>query len=288
MHENLKSEFDLINKDRIDKIAEIEQKNREILEFRSKIHKMESNIALAELTHKALTEKYSILESQNKDLVRIDFREKKELKDENKFLKNKLDIMDNTLLNMENFKTDENYRMRSVYVFTEMLKDFKHTLANILEKSKIENSKLEFKIQQVLEKKSAEITDIITFFKENENSLKKSLDTLLYKTNYSTNNEITDWLQNQINDLLPYKHKYKSLDIEVGSLKNEIELQRKKVFVIEEDNSALKILLRERQTKIEKLTRSIVHLEDKISDLKDVIFKNLPANKYEDILIRIN
>jgi len=293
----LKEELDkyrIINSDRINLLAQIEEKNNEILDLKKKLNFYENEHELNKRNTAQLTSKITELEDlgcnyeskfgEMKNKIEELIKEKNELLIQNQ---NKIEILQAKLFNFDSESTgniqDKSHNTEKILeMIYENLHEFEAMFKKVvsnLEKTFIEiketAEKSDKKFSEIIEERNGNIIEV---FEKTKIALSEEL--IKFKNKFEDDsknskiNERIDWMKKQINELMNYKVKSTNLE---ESLK-KIESHNKKLEEIVElskynADTLLKVNV-EKEEKIILKDKYIKNLEARLSDVKDYMFQN--------------
>jgi len=287
--------YKIVSSDRIDLLAQIEEKNTEILDLKKKMNYFENeqelnkrknnqlNNKVGELENLVINYESKISELQNK--IENLIKEKNELQVQNQ---NKIEILQAKLFNSnsldnENSDIENNQNARKILeMIYENLNEFENLFKKVvinLEKNFLEirelSEKSDKKFSDILEERHMNIMEIFdkTRLIINEELLKFK-NKFEDESKYSKANERIDWMKKQINELMNYKVKSTNLEENI----KKIECHNKKLEEIIEmhkyNEEILQKVNAEKEEKLNKKEKYISNLEARLSDVKDYMFQN--------------
>jgi len=303
----LKEELDkykIINKDRIDLLAQIEEKNSEILELKMKLNGFEneyelikrntiqSSSKISELENLILNYENMINEMKNKidELI----KEKNEL---TVFNQNKIEILQGKLFNFDSESLAENEEkknnqniMKILEMVYENLNEFENlfnknvqNLEKNLNQIKDYSEKTEKKFTELIEERNNHILEI---FENTKNSISQEIVKFHNKSDdENKNNKINErieWMKKQVNELMNYKLKSTNLEENLKKIESHNKKLEEMMELCKYNSLMLEKVNSEKEEKIVTKDKYIRNLEARLSDVKDFMFSN-HIDKIEDM-----
>ena len=293
--QKMKDELDkykIMNKDRLGLLAEIEEKNNEIIDMKNKMQGLENELDAKSKNLKQLQNKVNESTSLNEanEVKLNDFRQQIQIinqeKDDiaNQYQK-KLEILQTKMLGSEN-STEDNLlnSNRLLEIINESINDFEtgfknktEKLSYILTEIKEDAEKCDKKFIEIVNDRHTSLLEVFNKIKSSiEDDFNKIKSKFESKETNSKTSELLEWLKKQIAELMPYKIKSSNLEIQVTKLESQLkkqeemlELHRLNVQTIEKTNA-------EKNYKLVKNEKYIINLEARLSDVKDYVFRNHP------------
>jgi serine/threonine protein kinase len=281
--------YKIINRERLDLLSEIEEKNNSLFDFKNKIKNLEGEYQNLLRNNNQNIEKCSEylkiidtneikineLKSKIKDIL-------KEKEDISTSYQKKLEILHNKMLdNTDDSISNSNSLTKVIEMLNDSINEFIFvfkikisSITDILSELKELQNKSEGNLNSLIKERSDCIIDILGKLKNGMEDDLSKVRSKIYKEIPTKNNEMVDWLKKQINELQPYKNKVvnienKNLQInkQMEQLTNEISLTKMKLESYEKLNGL-------KENKIIELKIYCENLEAKLSDVKDFVFKN--------------
>ncbi len=289
--------YKIMNKERLDLLTEIEEKNNQIFDLNNinKSLENEHQGLIRDITqfknrcadhHKIMEEneiKITELKMKNNELM----NEKGEIS--NSYQK-KLMVLQNKMIDNTSYdsdSTDETHSSssHSVTRVIEMMNDsinemtvlFKmkiSTLTELILDLKELQYKSEFNLVSLIKDKASSVMEILTKLRGALGDDLANVRIKISKENTRKNVEMIDWLKKQINELQPYKNKVLSMENKTAQNEALIKQLQNKIqdIIIKADTNDKLIVLKE--SKIKEASLYAENLEAKLSDVKDFVFKN--------------
>jgi serine/threonine protein kinase len=289
--------FEYVNKDRMTKHNELEEKSNEILELRSKVRLLENERELMSINFDEIKEKNYGLEDQVNRLTILLEQEKSEKENKINLLNKKLEMLENKLFNprgstqgikSDNFSQTNEEFMKSISILLyDMLKEFNENIAKVSLRSKEDNENLIKTLKEIILQREINIKESLTKVKEDiqNDFIKNSSSTSLYENSKKSMNDKMDWMKKQISELIPFKLKTMNLEVIVGRLEKENKILNEKFQLTELERNTIKRVLIEKDESIKSMRKYIYEIENKLSDIKDFILKSCPEKMEELFLI---
>lgn len=286
--------YKIVNSDRIDLLAQIEEKNNELLEMKKKIHfyenEQELNKRNIDLLSNKINEMESISMSYETKCIEMKNRIEELLKEKNELIiqnQNKIEILQAKLFNIdiENNGSDIE-KSQNIKKILEMIYEnlnefeslFKMGITN-LEKTfssiKDDAEKTEKKFLEIVEERSLSFMEILekTKIAINEELLKFKLKFEDDSKNTKINERI-DWMKKQINELMNYKVKSTNLEESLKKIDNHNKKLEEMIELYKYNSETLQKVNEEKEEKLIKNEKYIRNLEARLSDVKDYMFRN--------------
>ena len=286
--ENLKlkeevEKYKILNKDRLDNLTEIEEKNNAIIELKNKQKYCENEVETLKRNIKSYEEKYAnsskrleISEAKVRDLKQEIENLHKDKDHTISQYQQKLKVMEakffessNNEDNGPNFETI----ISLVKISLEELKIYFKSKFDCIEKMIIEMkdeiSTSERKFSDVIDNRFNSIKDIM-------NQMKYSISSDLGKSRTKIDKEggIITWLKGQISELIPFRSKYGNLENDYNKLKSSIIITTEQFEKNKQLIDLSEKLCKEKEIKINEKKQHIVCLEAKLSDVKHFVYLN--------------
>lgn len=278
--------YQFLNEDRKSKISELEEKSEEILELRSANRVLENELELIKMNLSEFEEKNSDYLAQINKLTEELEIERTESREKASRLSTRIESLENKLFNNDNgnMNTEEFYKNFVVLLF-DSVREFKELVGKMLKFGKEENSLLLSKFTEIVEAKDKYIKDLIFKTKDviDTEILKKSTK-IEDNTRMSVNSRM-EWMQKQINELIPFKLKSINLEANLQKFSDELKLLTEKLKLTELEAETLRGIERENKHKIHSLDIKIENLENKVADTQAFVLKNFPDKLEEFFMI---
>jgi len=292
--------YKIMNKDRLGLLTEIEEKNNENSDLKNKIKYLENEIEALKRNLKNVQENNSELQSTNEaneiklsELNKtIDDLAKEKSLISSEYQK-KLEILQAKMLdNIESNSDDvdqQDATERLISIINDSIEDFKTVFKNkssYLEKTlrdiREEREKAEKKIYAHFEEKHLNVIDTIKKIKSSLEEDFINIKLKLKKENPMKINERVGWLKKQINELMTYKTKSSGLELLIQKQESQLKAFKEKMDLDTINIELLEKVKKDFSYKITTLEKYNRNLEDRLSDLKDFIFKNC-SEKFEEL-----
>lgn len=294
--ENLKlaeelEKYKIMNKDRLDLLSEVEEKNNEFFELKNKIKDLESELSNINRDYSSLCEKSNefnkVINAQENKINELKLKLNELLKEKEDIslsYQKKLEILQNKILDSANDKINEN-SSNSLTKVIEMLNDsindmqllFKSKITNLNDliferKDQIDNNQSE--IINLIKQRSEAVIEVLNRMRNNlEDDITRS-KMKINKDSTTKNSEMIEWLKRQVSELQPYKNKVLFLDNKTSQYEANIKVLSNKLDIAEIRVNSLEKLIKLKENQIEQRKSYAEQIEAKLSDVKDFVFKN--------------
>lgn len=290
----------MLNKDRINVLAELEDKSNKLIEHECKIKAQINEILFLKENLEELQSKNTELKDLNLKLEDkyIDFKKKffeqTSSKEEviNEY-REKLEVLQSKLFETSNNKRNSmNSGSSTMYdssdnlmeILNENISEFKKLFSTkitnitlLLTEIREEYTLSEKALKGSIEQKSGDIQELL-------NKLSRRIDDEISKfLNYdAANGDITKknnkeiWLNEQVHELQPYKTKYLNIEMKLKKAENEVELYKNKCNTLDDLYLETKKINQSKTDELKYKTVEINNIEAKLSDIKDFVFKHCP------------
>ena len=292
--------YKVMSNDRLNLLAEIEEKSGKIIDLNSKVNEKEEDIERLKKLNKTITDKskkdeaiISSLENKMSELnqkINEHLRDKEiavaTLQQKYELLQQKL--LDYTCSNHEDRKINKDNLIEIVNVsvteFIELFKSKTNKIISLIKEIKDNMFNSEGKAEEIGEKVNLELKEVIQFTKKNLEEGYKNSITIIENEIKSKLQKKFDWQNKHIDELMEFKIKAINLEIKINSMeaknKNLEDLEQ----VIKNENENLKKLLGEKNECINKLKFELDDTENFNAKLKDFILRGKALDEYEDFL----
>lgn len=304
---NLRQDLDkyiMLNKDRINVLAELEEKSNKLIEQDCKIKAQLNEILFLKESLQDLQSKNTELKDQNSKLEDkyVDFKKKffeqTSSKEEviNEY-REKLEVLQSKLFETNNKRNSMSSGSSTMYdsndnlleILNENISEFKKLFSTkitnitlLLTEIREEYNLSEKAIKGSIEQKSCDIQELL-------NKLSKRIDDEVSKflnydaaggdTTKKNNKEI--WLNEQVHELQPYKTKFLNIEMKLKKAENEVELYKNKCNTLDDLYLETKKINQSKTDELKHKIEEINNIEAKLSDIKDFVFKHCP-NKLDE------
>ena len=288
--------YKVMSNDRLNLLAEIEEKSGKIIELNSKIKEKGEDIERLTKINKKLTEKSKQNETIITSLENKNQKLEKNLSDKENAMasiQKKYEALKKKLFEYNSPNKEKSIMNKDSLIeminnsFTEFVEPFKDQTDKILSLVKDIQENMfnsEGKATEIEDKINNELKGVIEF-------TKKSLDEG-YKNSISIfENEIKsklqkkfEWQNKHIDELMDFKIKAINLEIKVNSLEERNKYLEDLEQTIKNDYNNKNKLLNEKIDYIKKLEFKLVDTENFNAKLKDFIFMGKSLDEYEDYL----
>lgn len=284
--------YKVINKERLNLLSEIEEKNSDITDLKNNISNINTELLNLTKTNAQLTEKGKeqarIIENSEYKITELKaklnelMKEKEDI--QNQYQK-KVEILQNKLLDSTSEDTDNpnNNLIKVVEMLNDSLDEYKlifksktSNLSTMLEEIKDQCSKTEMALSGQIKEKSDYVVESINKMRYSitEDINKSGLRFTNSNSANGKTNEMVEWLKKQISELQPYKNKATANEIRITNLEQTVKTISRNWELANEKANNLERIANLKDTKIVEMQAYIDNLEAKLSDVKDFVFKN--------------
>lgn len=284
--------YKIMNRDRLDLLTEIEEKNNQLFDYENKIKNTETEYQNLQRTHNQLNNKFKqhmkLFEANEAKIVDLKSRVNELIKEKESISINyqkKLEILQTKMLDNTDDTGDSNSFVKVVEMLNDSINEmtflFKSKCSNLMDtlnELREEQTKSEKELMEDIREKSENIMDIM-------NKLKHGLEDDLTKVKIKLskevpvkNSEMIEWLKKQIAELQPFKNKVMFLDNKTAQYESQIKQLQNRLDMsnVKVENQEKLIVLKE--NKLQEQLLYSENLEAKLSDVKDFVFKNCQDN----------
>ena len=292
--------YKVMSNDRLNLLAEIEEKSGKIIELNSKVKEKEEDIERLTKMNKTITEKakqdetiISSLENKMSELNKkinqlITDKETSAASFQKKYEILQQKLLDYTCSDKEKIKMNKNNLIEiindSVTEFAELFKNKTNKIMSLLKDIKENMFNDEGKATEIGEKVNEELKEVIQFTKKSlEEGYKNSINIIENEIKSKLQKKF-DWQNKHIDELMEFKIKAINLEIKINSLEEKNKNLEDLEQVIKNENNNLNKLLNEKNDYINKLKFNLIDTEDFNAKLKDFILSEKTLDDYEDFL----
>lgn len=295
----------LLNKERINILAEVEEKNNKIFELECNLKSKENEVLFLKESNESLNNLNQELKNTNLKLEDKNNDLKKKLYEANSNneaiindYQKKLEVLQMKFFESNNrnsidsnsgstfYSTNSNDKNESniLELVNENINEFKKLFSNKIEKlsgiyTEIKEDLVlnEKTLISIIENRHAELVDLINKLNrkmEDESDKLKNIENKVNVDNKKSNKET--WLNEIITELQPYKTKFLKSEDKILRLESEIALLNDKVKT---NSNLYNEAIKDRDRKNDELKlkeNRILKLEDKLGDIKNYVCKNFP------------
>ena len=278
----------LLNKDRINALAELEEKTNKLIESEFKVKTIQNELdnnkeqlSLSIFKSNEIADQLVKNEEKSNSFKKKYFELSQSKEEMISDYQKKLEVMQNKLL-IGNQNNNDNSCNDMLEIINENILEFKKLFNNkmtnitiILNDLKEEFVVSEKNIKINLDLRYLEVSDTIgKLTKRIEDEVNKfnNVDYQLLN-NESKKNQKEQWLSEQVIELQPFKSKYLNLEVKLKKTESEILLYKSKCDTLEDLYQETKKTTVQKEKELRKRINEISNLESKLSDLKDFIYK---------------
>ena len=292
--------YKVMSNDRLNLLAEIEEKSGKIIELNSKVKEKEEDIERLKKMNKTITAKskqdesiISLLENKISELNKK--LNEQVLNKENavslvqkKYESLQQKLLEYTCSDKENYKLN-GYNLKEVIndSFTEFAQLFQNKadkICNLLKDIKDNMFISEGKSSEIVEQVNLELKEVIQFTKKNLEEGYKNSITIIENEIKSKLQKKFDWQNKHIDELMKFKIKAINLKLKINSLEEKNKNLEELKQVVKNENISLTKLLSEKNDYINKLKYDLNDTENFNAKLKDFILSEKTIDDYEDFL----
>ena len=295
--------YKVMSNDRLNLLAEIEEKSGKIIELNSKVKEKEEDIERLTKMNKTITDKskqdaniISLLENKISELTKklnehlID-KETAVASVQKKYELLQQKLLDYTCSNKENNKLNKDNLIDvindSIIEFNVLFQNRTDKIYNILKDIKDNMFNTDGKSSEIVEKINMELKDVIQFTKKNMEEGYKNSVTVIENEIKSKLQKKFDWQNKHIDELMKFKIKAINLELKISSLEEKNKNLEKLEQATKDENISLNKLLNEKNCYIKRLKDDLVDTEDYNAKLKDFILSGKNIEDYEEFLKNI-
>ena len=290
-----------MSNDRLNLLAEIEEKSGKIIELNSKVKEREEDIERLKKLNQTITDKSkqdeAIISSLENKMSELNQKLNEHLRDkeiavasvQKKYELLQQKLLDYTCSNRENSTLmNKNFLIEiindSVTEFAELFKNKTNKIVALLKDIKDNMFNSEDKSTEFGEKINLELKEVIQSTKKSLEEGYKNSITIIEKEIESGLQKKFDWQNKHIDELMKFKIKAINLEIKINSLeeKNKNLEDLKQAIKNENDNSNK--LLNEKKDYINKLKLDLADIENFNAHLKDFILREKTIDDYDEFL----
>jgi len=268
-----------------DKLAELEERSQEVLEYRSKIRLLEYESELLKIDLEEANRKNEEYESEIKNLSRRLEEEQNEKNSRIESLNSKIEMLENSIFkncnDSKNSETNfEEFFKNISVIISNLLKEFNELLIRLIKKNRESNENLFMSYKDFLNEKEDNVKELILKTKESlDNEMRTK--SLKFSNTSPSKNEKLDWMQKQINELMPYKMKSLTLKESNDKFEDKNKILTEKINAMDVEIKTLKSIISLREDTLNNLRQYVTNIEDKLSDTKDFIMRRCPEKVEE-------
>jgi serine/threonine protein kinase len=288
-HDNCVSNIDdgnLNQTESFEKLAELEERSQEFLEYRSKIRLLEYESELLKIDFEEANRKNEEYEAVIKNLNILLDEEQNEKNSRIESLNSKIEMLENSIFkncnDTKNSETNfEDFFKNISVIISNLLKEFNELLIRLIKKNRETNENLFKSYKEFLNEKEDNIKELILKTKESLDNEMRTKSLKFSNTSGPTNNEKIDWMQKQINELMPYKMKSLTLKESNDKFEDKNKILTEKINAMEVEIKTLKSIISLKEDTLNNLRQYVTNIEDKLSDTKDFIMRRCPEKVEE-------
>ena len=289
---NMQDKCNILNKDRIGLLKEIEEKSNEINNLKFKLKTLDGEFDTFKKNYNSLNDKYKEAKTQSESIelklseirnqMESELKEKdnaiEQFRKKNEILKQKLLLNETSTFSLEQLELQS---QNLIAILSESISEFKElftrktqTLQSYLCDIKDNSSKAEKEYTTIINGIHQNVSESI---QKAKNSFEK--DFLTFKQDKEGNdkkNEQLEWYKQQINELVKLKMKSSQFEIKASQLEKSLA-DKEKLFETQKNQvEIMEKLNKEKNNEIFGLKDKLEKIEGKLADIKDYFFRNFP------------
>ena len=292
--------YKVMSNDRLNLLAEIEEKSSKIIELNSKLKEKEEDIERLGKINKTITDKSkqdeAIISSLENKMSELNKKLNEHLRDkeiavasiQKKYELLQQKLLDYTCNNKENSKLNKYNLIEiindSVTEFAELFKNKTNKIISLLKDIKDNMFNSDGKASEIVEKINIELKEVIQFTKKSLEEGYKNSITIIENEIKSKLQKKFDWQNKHIDELMEFKIKAINLEIKINALETKNKNLEDLEQTIKDENNNLNKLLKEQNDYISKLKFELSDTEYFNAKLKDFILSEKTIDEYEDFL----
>ena len=291
--------YKVMSNDRLNLLAEIEEKSNKIIELNSKVKEKEEDIERLTKMNKTATDKSkqdeAIISSLENKLSELNKKLNEQIRDkeiavasvQKKYEVLQQKLLDYTCSNKENKLNKDNLIEiinDSVTEFAELFKNKTDKVLSLLKDIKENMFSSENKASGIVEKINIDLKEVIQLTKKSLEEGYKNSITIIENEIKSKLQKKFDWQNKHIDELMEFKVKAINLEIKINSLEQKNKNLEDLEKVLKNENQNLNKLINEKNDYIKKLKFDLEDTEDFNAKLKDFILSEKTIDDYEEFL----
>ena len=291
--------YKVMSNDRLNLLAEIEEKSNKIIELNSKVKEKEEDIERLTKMNKTATDKSkqdeAIISSLENKLSELNKKLNEQIRDkeiavasvQKKYEVLQQKLLDYTCSNKENKLNKDNLIEiinDSVTEFAELFKNKTDKVLSLLKDIKENMFSSENKASGIVEKINIDLKEVIQLTKKSLEEGYKNSITIIENEIKSKLQKKFDWQNKHIDELMEFKVKAINLEIKINSLEQKNKNLEDLEKVLKNENKNLNKLINEKNDYIKKLKFDLHDTEDFNAKLKDFILSEKTIDDYEEFL----
>ena len=293
--------YKVMSNDRLNLLAEIEEKSGKIIELNSKVKEKEEDIERLKKLNQTITDKSkqdeAIISSLENKMSELNQKLNEHLRDkeiavasvQKKYELLQQKLLDYTCSNRENSTLMNKNNLieiinDSVTEFAELFKNKTNKIVALLKDIKDNMFNSEDKSTEIGEKINLELKEVIQSTKKSLEEGYKNSITIIENEIESGLQKKFDWQNKHIDELMKFKIKAINLEIKINSLEEKNKNLEDLKQAIKNENDNLNKLLNEKNDYINKLKLDLADIENFNAHLKDFILREKTIDDYDEFL----
>ena len=291
--------YKIMSNDRLNLLAEIEEKSSKIIELNTKLKEKEEDIERLGKINKTITEKSkqdeAIISSLENKICELNKKINEHVTDKEKAVSSwqkkyellQQKLLDYTCNNKENNINKDNLIEiinDSVTEFAELFKNKTNKIISLLKDIKDNMFNSDGNTSQIIEKINIELKEVMQFTKKSLEEGYKNSITIIENEIKSKLQKKFDWQNKHIDELMEFKIKAINLEIKINALETKYKNLEDFEQTIKNENNNLNKLLKEKNDCINKLKFDLTDTENFNAKLKDFILSEKTLEDYEDFI----
>ncbi len=291
--------YKIMSNDRLNLLAEIEEKSSKIIELNTKLKEKEEDIERLGKINKTITEKSkqdeAIISSLENKICELNKKINEHVTDKEKAVSSwqkkyellQQKLLDYTCNNKENNINKDNLIEiinDSVTEFAELFKNKTNKIISLLKDIKDNMFNSDGNTSQIVEKINIELKEVMQFTKKSLEEGYKNSITIIENEIKSKLQKKFDWQNKHIDELMEFKIKAINLEIKINALETKYKNLEDFEQTIKNENNNLNKLLKEKNDCINKLKFDLTDTENFNAKLKDFILSEKTLEDYEDFI----
>ena len=292
--------YKVMSNDRLNLLAEIEEKSGKIIELNSQVKEKEEEIERLKKMNKTMTEKSkqdeevkSLLENK---ISELNLKINEHLRDKINALalaEKKYEVLQQKLLDYTCSNNENTYKNKdklieiindSVTEFAELFKNKTKNIISLLKDIKDNMYNSEGKAMEIGEKVNSDLKEVIQFTQKSLEEGYQNSITIIENEIKSKLQKKFDWQNKHIDELMQFKIKAINLEIKINSLEEKNKNLEDFGQTVKKQNETLNKVLSEKNECINKLKFELDDTENFNAKLKDFILSEKTIDDYEDFL----
>ena len=288
--------FIKLNKERINTLAELEEKNNKVLELDCKNKSLINELEFLKESKDEQEVKYNELIQKNKKLEEKCSEQKKKIQEatsNNESIlsqyQKKLELLELKLFEVGG--KSQNDSASILELVNENISEFKKifqskisSISSLIKDIKDEFILSENSLKASVEKKTIDMHDLVSKLKKKiDEEMEKllNIEEIIKVNTEPSKKSKENWLSEQIMELQPYKTKFLNLELKVKKMENEISLLNDKNKTMEALYNEIKKINERKTDEVKIKENQVLSMENKMGELKNFCYRNCPEKSEE-------